>query len=127
MLGETHYYDGKLDYIKTEIRENLDKAALISSEEKQTIFQCFKAYLEDKCTPKEIKILTRLIDEKDNYHDTTNHLRVDDLLYLCYENIVLLQNYEFLDNFKHQLQDMPTGFCVQGRTIRLLQLLVAFK
>ena len=126
MLCETHYYDGKLEHIKAEMKEQLDRVACVDDDEKQTAFQCLKAYVEENCSLREMQILVRLIDEKDKYHDTVNHLYVDALLYLCYENIVLLENFEFLDNFKRQLRDMPTGFCAQGRTIRLLQLLVAF-
>jgi len=71
--------------------------------------------------------LNRLIVEKDQNHDLLNNLFVDDLLYLCYEKIVLELNSEFVEEFKIQLKDLPDGFCVQGRTIRLLQILLAFR
>lgn len=55
--------------------------------------------------------------------DTSNNLIADDLLCLAW----LLRNEEsFLSELQVQLIDMATGFCPQGRTHRLFQVILAF-
>ena len=127
MLSETHFYDGKLERTKEEIREMLDRAQNVPFEDKQEAFHHFKWELEERCSSEEWHALHRLIDEQEMYYDPINKLHVDWLLWLCYEKIMIENNRIFEEHFKQQLQDMgSSGFCIQGRSVRLLQILVAF-
>lgn len=126
MLSETHYYDGKLDLSKLKLKAELDRAQTVSFEDKQEAFCCIKRELKGQCLAEEWCNVNRLIDEKDMYYDPINDLHVDGLLWLCYEKIMIENNRIFEEHFKQQLQDLDTGWCVQGRTVRLLQILVAF-
>jgi hypothetical protein len=55
--------------------------------------------------------------------DMTNGLFADDLICICW---VYRYNSEFMAELETQLMDMNSGFCPQGRTHRLFQILVAF-
>lgn len=55
--------------------------------------------------------------------DITNGLIADDLICMCW---IYKDNHEFLSVLETQLIDMATGFCPQGRTHRLFQILLAF-
>lgn len=56
-------------------------------------------------------------------HDPSNSLCADDLIVACWEHRM---NEDFMRELEAQLEDMRTGFCPQGRTHRLFQLLAAF-
>jgi hypothetical protein len=53
--------------------------------------------------------------------DSTNGLVADDLICLCWK---FKDDPHFLVELEIQLQDMATGFCAQGRTHRLFQILL---
>ena len=125
-MENTHFYDGKLEKIVEDISSEIMRVQKIAFEEKQTAFLDLKKELMGICSAQEMKHLDRLISEKDKNYDPINHLDVDVLLYLCYEKIVLEKNNVFLEEFRIQLQDLHNGFCVQGRSVRLLQVLLAF-
>lgn len=55
--------------------------------------------------------------------DSSNNIWADDLLVLCLPH---LDNPDFREAMTEQLNDMRTGFCPQGRTHRLYQLVKAF-
>lgn len=59
-----------------------------------------------------------------NNYDATNDLWVDELLMLCARHV---HNIDFMQELHIQLMDMETGFCPQGRTHRIFQLLFCFK
>ncbi len=107
----THAYDGKIKnelYFKQlTLDEKLQKG--------QELLQCLNnPYLQ---------IIINDIGTSKNY-DPTNCLNADDLLCLCWE---YKDDEDFIQELNIQLLDMATGFCPQGRTHRLYQLLVAFK
>ncbi len=104
----------------------LDRAENVPFEDKQGAFQHWKRELEERWSSEESHALHRLIDEQEMYYDPINKLHVDWLLWLCYEKIMIENNRIFEEHFKQQLQDMGSSFCIQGRTVRLLQILVAF-
>ena len=121
----THSYDKKLDIVKEELKPLFLTVLSITDKEKQDSFNQLYEKLSSELSESERIFLSKIISEKDNYYDPVNDLRVDHLLYLCYIQI-LEGNVDFLDNFKQQLSDLKTGSCVQGRSIRLLQLIYAF-
>lgn len=55
--------------------------------------------------------------------DPSNNLVADDLICLAW---LLRNNNSFITELEIQLLDMATGFCPQGRTHRLFQVLLAF-
>jgi len=125
-MDNTHFYDDKVGKVIDGMSHQINRVHQISKEEKQKAFETLQKTLVKVLFPEEMSYLYRLISEKDKNHDTINHLFVDDLLYLCYEKIVIEINNDFIEEFRTQLRDLPSGFCVQGRTIRLLQILLAF-
>ena len=55
--------------------------------------------------------------------DTTNGISADDVLCLALPHVT---NADFLNCLEEQLLGMSTGFCAQGRTTRLWQVVLAF-
>lgn len=62
-------------------------------------------------------------DDSKNY-DPVNNLDPIDLLYVVF--LISNDNEEILSILSEQLNDMKTGFCPQGRSIRLIQIIDAF-
>ena len=121
----THSYDTKLNIVKEELKFLFLTVSNITDKQKQESFKELYNKILPELSELERIFLLKLISEKDNYYDPINDLRVDELLYLCCIRI-LEGNVDFLNNFKQQLSDLKTGSCVQGRSIRLLQLIYAF-
>lgn len=124
-MTDVHNYDGKL---VSELLPNLEIIKTLSLEEKkQKALQllttiCFTRTFDAKA----LEYLTSMIDSMgtNQNFDPTNNLTADDLLCLC---SIYQENQEFLTDFELQLIDMATGFCPQGRTHRLYQILLAFE
>lgn len=113
----THFYDGKI--ISELFVQNL------TIEEKQ---ECGKQLLQSclHLDPKAIHYLTSIVNDIGtlNNVDHTNHLNADDLIYFCW---TFRNNEAFIKELEIQLLDMETGFCPQGRTHRLYQILIVFQ
>lgn len=122
----THFYDNKLSEAKEVLHNDLETTSRIPDEEKINVIYQLKKSLRTVLTRIEMRFLNKLIKEKNKWYDPVNDLHVNDLLYLCYYH-VSTGNEDFIDNFRQQLTDLRTGSCVQGRSIRLLQLLYAFR
>lgn len=116
----THSYDGKI--IPTNLKEKLETASFLSLEEKKRRGEALLNYAFSENARHYLQGIIDDISRPQNY-DPTNQLRADDLLCLCYE---FRQNEDFNKELEIQLLDMKTGFCPQGRTHRLYQLLQAF-
>lgn len=123
---DTHFYDGKLENSMNSIIEHLKRVHGLNIEKKKTCLDEIKIRISDRCNVLELEALDRLITQKIELLDESNNLYVKDLLFLCYEKIVIEQNEDFVQEFLIQLQDMHTGFCVQGCTTRLLQILLPY-
>ncbi len=122
---DTHFYDGRLNELKQSILPDLLRIGALSSEEKIKAFNVLRSHL-----PATIhRNLNVIIDEfirtghahNQNY-DPTNDLYADDLLYLCCE---IAEEWDWdpqvLTMMGTQLLEMSGGFCAQGRTHRLFQ------
>jgi len=116
---DTHTYDGK---IAIELR-GLEEASTLSVEEKKERCKLLLDFKINEVAQRFMKQMINDIGTPANY-DGTNKLCADDLLVLCAKYD---KNEDFLQNLEIQLQDMHTGFCPQGRTHRLYQLLLAFE
>jgi hypothetical protein len=108
---QTHFYDGLLSLIPVDDNNNW------SSEKLTEATVGFH--------PLALKYLNSILTgtHQQNY-DPTNQICALDILKLF--TPTLLANKDFLVELEVQLMDMTTGSCPQGRTHRLLQLLVAF-
>lgn len=119
---EVHSYDNKLNEEISIYQNLLTYAKNISTNQKNELFLKFEEYLSDDLAKKYYIIL---IDQNDNSNfDLINKLNSNDLLFLIIE---YLEKQNFKDNslidiLTIQLQDMATGFCSQGRSIRLFQI-----
>ena len=111
----THFYDGK---ITNELP--IQKLMKEKQEYGQDLLDSCKHI--DKKAIKYLKTIVKDIGTPKNI-DSTNKLNADDLLCLCWMH---RNNKDFIDELEIQLLDMATGFCPQGRTHRLYQLLLAF-
>lgn len=119
----THNYDGKL------CTTELDKLCIIHNlplEEKREYGRGLILSVTGKINVKAMLFLRRIVQAMGTQSniDKTNNLAADDLICLCWE---YKENPIFLSNLEAQLIDMSNGFCPQGRTHRLFQLLLAFQ
>ncbi len=132
----THYYDGKMEGRKGELKDSLKRASEINPMTKVAAFDDLNTFINglSEKTHNAIKCLSAIIESHKmcerqkscpNY-DPINNLFADDLLYLCYEKICVEKNTDFTLEFLIQLDGMITGLCPQGRCTRLFQILLAF-
>ena len=109
-----HSYDGKII--------NTLKLNIVPEEEKDLRLQELMDLLTDPRAKNSMRIIINSFGTSQNI-DTTNNLISDLLLLSCWEYRHL---DGFIKNLEEQLLDMITGFCPQGRTHRLYQLLLAY-
>lgn len=135
---DTHYYDDKL-HIPDSLREDCERVNLLISEFKDKFdllmeillntldgngnkvinihgINCFNAIVND-FTANECKLSPA-------NHEVTFDLHAEHLFYILYEKLVEDQDLSSL--VCEQLNDMITGFCVQGRVTRPFSILVSF-
>jgi len=126
-VTNTHFYDRKISLeLLEQVNQLTETGNKISKSEK---LECFDVLRSDLVRNKIKRVGLRYYDamvksynksNKNNY-DSINKLDCIDLLYIIYtlsndsDDIILL--------LKDQLTDMRTGFCPQGRTIRLIQII----
>ena len=128
--SNTHYYDnnmGKEVFEKiNQFRNTKDE---INKDEKLSCFNNMRVELENIKT-KDIamkfynQIIESYIQEDGKNYDPINELDPIDLLYIIY--IISKNNNTVISLLADQLEDMKTGFCPQGRTIRLVQIINSF-
>jgi len=127
---KTHFYD---KHISKEALEKIEPFILISKninqEEKLSYFYTLRKELElIKSDKIGIKFYDKMIDSyvKDDgkNYDPINKLDPIDLLYIIY--LIQKYNKEILLILGEQLNDLRTGFCPQGRSVRLIQIILAF-
>lgn len=115
-VTDTHTYDGQLNQLP-ELSE-IQLLSIIQKKERgqellELIDQNKALYLRD--------IISNM-GSSVNF-DPTNNLWADDLISLCW---VYRHNPYFITELEIQLTDMSTGFCPQGRTHRLYQIILPF-
>lgn len=123
-LLDTHYYDGKLTYVTHYIPE-LNYITNAPVEYKieviDNLFEALAHKLPDMAL-NNLFTLKKSIGTPANY-DPTNNINADDLLCLCYDHI---NDEDFVELLIEQLIEMTYGMCAQGRTHRLLQILLPY-
>lgn len=122
-LLNTHNYDGKLYKI---LIENINNVHNLTQEDKLiNATNILNLMIENNISEDLIQIFRQIINGFNtaaNY-DPSNNLWADDIIYLLEEHKL---KEDFLKLLTEQLNDMKTGFCPQGRTHRLFQLLLVF-
>ena len=115
---DIHIYDGNIEYKLSNQIIELDTSIKLSK------ILLDKDKLQSKLTLKALNYYNLMLNELNiNNYDNKNNVMLIDLLYLCSNKI---DNDDFINMLNEQLEDMETGFCIQGRTTRLVQLLSAF-
>ena len=129
----THFFDGKMGEIIDFIRPEIERAHSTPREEKLLSFEelFVKLQLNPLFNMNALRCfgLIRSSFEGDNRanYDSANRLYADDLLYLLYEKVIGENSEEHEVLLCVQLDEMASGTCPQGRTTRLLQVLVMLR
>ncbi len=122
----THFYDNKVSKsLISRIEDDIQSFHGISKQEKLDRFLHVRGLLiSNGITPTGLKYYDIMIEDfkvgNKNNCDPINNLDAIDLLY-CVVN-----KPNTLPILCEQLEDMKTGFCPQGRTIRLVQIISVF-
>lgn len=112
---DTHYYDGKINkYDISKLKEVEQLPLEYKKQRGEELLSIVNNYY--------LRIIINDIGSDRNY-DQSNKLSVDDLIYLCWE---FKDNSDFISLLNEQCNEMKSGFCSQGRTHRIFQILLAF-
>lgn len=138
----THHYDGLLDQVKKELLSDLTRISNLPAKDKIINLHTLSTTLSLRKTssPQSRNNISRIIGDyvnvlkgtspmmtlstRDNNFESTNGFHSEDLLYYLYEATIQLEledRNNLLDLINHQLKEMSSGFCPQGRAYRLLQ------
>ncbi len=123
--GLTHFYDRCLsNELLEKINPLISKASEISKEDKLSAFiELRMEILDDILALKYYdEIINDYVENNNLNYDPINNFSSIDLLYNVYL-IFTKDNNNITSLLIEQLKDMQTGFCPQGRTIRLIQLI----
>lgn len=127
----THFFDGKIGDSISHIRTEIDRVREIPVSSKITAFGVLLEKIHTmrniKLTPGALRCFNAIASDFNGNYDPANYLHADDLLYLLYEKIVCEDSYEHASLLAEQLDEMVSGMCPQGRTTRLLQILIMLK
>jgi len=139
LLLNTHSYDGKIVYTIEFFHEEMKKIRLISVDDKNRSFDELRTFLiQNKHTTQNTMIcfnsIVSNILSNTNY-DGANNLYADDILYLIFMYILdelgenkdklgYIDRSEYLILLAQQLDDMISGQCSQGKSTRLMQVLL---
>ena len=126
-MSDTHSYDSKLNI------DNIQQLLQIKDtdlEEKRKRGNDILRFIHD---PIARNFMTSIINDMGtaNNIDGINRSKIDESYKLCTDDLVYIlwqfrENRDFIMLLEEQLIHMQTGFCPQGRTHRLYQLLMAF-
>ena len=113
---DTHYYDNK---ISPDIIDIINKMDITNTD----LNQLRNKLIASKIDKTGLKYYDKIIKNKDNY-DPINKLDIIKMLHII--NHISDNNSDILLILKEQLSDLKSGFCLQGRSIRLLQILIPY-
>lgn len=125
----THFYDNNISInLKSSIQALIQSNSSIPEEDKLDTFNTVRNQLIGvNSGPKSLHYFDKMVsdfksDNKNNW-DPINELDAADLLFLVCHNITRDTKHLDITLLSEQLNDMKTGFCPQGRTIRLVQII----
>ena len=117
MLGDTHFYDGKLIHLGEKIHSYTVEEKKYKLDELSKLFKTRNTNLQ---------IIISDINRASNF-DQSNYINVEDLLCRIYDEYIISGNTELISELEIQLSDMSSGLCPQGRCTRVLQILFSFE
>lgn len=131
----THFFDGKLQELSSLLDSDIqrirkeyppEKKYTLLVELRDSLRACGNSTVN---THRSFEIIFRdgQTPSGGGNYDPVNKLYADELLLLIAERVVLEKNTEYLELLATQLDEMATGMCSQGRTTRLLQVLVMLR
>jgi len=128
---DTHFYDGKLSDIVAFMRPEIDRAKLTPIEiQTKNLFELKNHLTVNSLACYGVIVNTLQIHKKSksspNY-DAINDMFACDLLWLLYEKIVVEGSNDHVVLLREAFEDMNTGLCPVGRTVRLLSVLVMLR
>lgn len=125
MLSDTHFYDGKLKERIIPYREQLNRIAEISIENKLSMLARLDLKLDDMMAKRMLDVI-KIDDINQSNYDSSNDLWAIDILVLIIEYMELsTENYDdTLPILQEQLDDIANGSCPPGRTTRLFQIVL---
>ena len=121
----THFYDNNISKeLKSEIDALIVSMSSVSKEDKLAIFDNIRSELFGvNQGVRALQFFDRMVSDFESGNegnwDPINKLDAADLLYVVCHHI---KDYDII-LLSEQLNDMGTGFCPQGRTIRLIQII----
>jgi hypothetical protein len=120
----THSYDNCLSSdLLEKVNTLINRFSEISREEKLNAFVYLRREIIHDITA--LKFYDKMIDDfiqnTNNNYDPVNNIDTIALLYMVY--LIYVDNPNIIPLLVEQLKDMKTGFCPQGRTVRLVQLI----
>lgn len=122
----THYYDAKLGPDLEKLKNHIHRVQMVPKTEKLKAFAVMSASLSEDANVY-LGLIVSAYGTPANY-DPSNSYHAEDVMYLCCE---LAMNSKigivFIEELDIQLADIRSGGCPQGRTHRLLQILMAFE
>ena len=127
---QTHFYDKNISKEALEkIQPFLQISNNIKKEEKLSYFDILRKELVliggNKFDIRYYdQMINSYINEDNKNYDPINKLDPIDLLYIIY--LIKIDKKDILFILSEQLEDLRTGFCPQGRSIRLIQIIQAF-
>lgn len=130
---DVHFFDGKMSEMIKIVEGDLERASNIPNNVKLEAFNELEEKLLTKKNYGSVErncydaIVNSFMGKDSNNKDDKNCLEASSLLYLLYEEIVVKDSDDHLEILISQLKDMNTGLCPQGRTTRLLQILLMLR
>ena len=129
LVENTHAYDGALK-TRNDFVSKFSPTPRTTEEQVDAFAELQEKFAEHKVANEHgrrcLEVMCNTGRTSANY-DPSNGLYVDDLLYEIYLLSKDPENEDLFDLLASQLEDMRTGFCPQGRTTRLFQVVDAFK
>lgn len=123
---DTHYYDGKMKDILSVILPDIYRVLQLTHQQHLDLFMQVrnKLHSPDPRILQNFDTIVRDWGKMPNW-DPSNHVRVEPLLYLVCE--IANISCDAVELLKHQLIEMSTGMCPQGRSTRLIQIYFAIR
>lgn len=110
---ELHSYDGQLNFSMDQKIIELDFD--FKHQKVKEYFNNIRNHLSDKAQ----YYLDKILESIPNGYDPINKIHILDLLYSC----IFITQDDFITELNFTLEEMEKGICIQGQTIRFIQLL----
>lgn len=120
-MKDVHEFDNKLCESIKYIDNKINSISNIEKEDKINKFRQLQDHIIDKVAKHNLEILLNNLN-----YDPINKIHTEHLLLIIIDALIK-NNWDksIINLLSEQLKDMSTGFCEQGKSIRLLQIALA--